>query len=374
MTHSLLVQSFSAILEIRKHKRGEEALYKVISIEEALCLPKQLFIDVRTPAEFAEGHLPKAINIPIFSNEERALVGTLYKQVSVEAAKQQGLEIVSPKLPSIIKQITEYGKQHYQIVIYCWRGGMRSQSIASISDMLGVSVHQLRGGYKSYRRYVLDHLESLELKGQTIVLCGSTGVGKTTLLKNLKAQEVPVLDLEGLANHRGSVFGQIGLGKSTSAPLFDAAILKELQNLQAEPYFFVECESKRIGNVYIPNVLFEKMKQGRKILVQASIPTRAQRLITEYTNNSEIDATLIQQSIQAISRKLGKKKTTYLLERLANKELEPLVTTLLTDYYDLLYGFEKSDHADYEVVLDAENLDKATADIIEYFNQLKKGS
>lgn len=345
-------------------------MYKVISIQDSLQLPNRLFIDVRTPKEFAEGHLPGALNIPIFSNDERATVGTLYKQVSVDAAKQLGLEIVSPKLPDIIKTITAYAKNHH-IVIYCWRGGMRSKSIVNILDMLNVSVFQLAGGYKSYRRYVLDHLESFDIKPRVLVLHGATGVGKTTMLNKLSSQGIPTINLEELANHRGSVFGQIGLGNSTPMPLFEAAILDLLEELQNEPYFIVECESNRIGNVYIPKVLYQRMQSGKKILVHASVPTRVQRLIAEYSTNDSIDKAKIQQGIQAISKNLGKKKTAFLLECLTNNHIEKLVTTLLTDYYDLLYGFENPKNVAYDATINAENLDQATAEFVAMVQKLK---
>ncbi|MBP2651664.1 MAG: selU [Firmicutes bacterium] len=343
---------------------------KVISIQDSLKLPNRLFIDVRTPKEFAEGHLPGALNIPIFSNDERATVGTLYKQVSVDAAKQLGVEIASPKLPAIIKSLTTYANQNYQIVIYCWRGGMRSKSIVNILDMLDIAAFQLAGGYKSYRRHVLDHLEAFDLKPQALVLYGATGVGKTTILNKLALQGIPTIDLEKLANHRGSVFGQIGLGNSTTMPLFESQILDHLEKLQTQPYFFVECESNRIGNVYIPKVLYQRMLSGKKILIHASVPTRVQRLIAEYSNNASIDKAEIQRSIQAISKNLGKKKTAFLLECLTNNHIEKLVTTLLTDYYDLLYGFENPKDIQYDAIISAENLDQATAELVALVQKL----
>lgn len=342
---------------------------KTVSIKDSLKFPNRLFIDVRTPKEFAQGHLPSAINVPIFSNEERAEVGTLYKQVSVDAAKQLGLEIVSPKLPAIIKTITDYSKQNYQIIVYCWRGGMRSKSIVSILNMLHIAAVQLTGGYKAYRRHVLDSLSAFELKPEIIVLSGPTGVGKTSILNNLSAQGFPIINLEKLANHRGSVFGKIGLGPSTTMPIFETAVLDSLERFQNEPYIIVECESTQIGNVYIPKVLRDKMQAGRKILIEASIPLRVQRIIAEYISNKPIDQSTTNHCIQAISRNLGKKKTAFMLECLANNCIEQLVTSLLTDYYDLLYGFDNSKQAKYDSVINAENLDQAAAELIRYLNQ-----
>ncbi|MBP2654619.1 MAG: selU [Firmicutes bacterium] len=351
----------------------EEALDKIVSIQDSLKMPNRLFIDVRTPQEFAQGHLPGAINIPIFSNEERAIVGTLYKQVSVDAAKQRGLEFVSSKLPAIIQSISDYAKQGYQIVIYCWRGGMRSKSIVALLDTLDIAARQLIGGYKSYRRYILDGLETYKLRSEIVVLAGSTGVGKTTILKELAAKGHPTIDLEGLANHRGSVFGQIGLGKSTTMPMFEAAVLEFLEKYQDKPYIIVECESSQIGNVYIPKVLRDGMSIGKKILVQASVSTRVQRIIDEYSSPRAIDAEKIAHCIKAIGKYLGRKKTDFLLQCLANNQIELLVSSLLVDYYDPLYGYDNSKNAQYEAIINAENLEYATAELDTYLKRRYTG-
>jgi len=348
-------------------------LDKIVSIQDSLKISNCLFIDVRTPQEFAQGHLPGAINVPLFSNEERAIVGTLYKQVSVDAAKQRGLEFVSPKLPAIIKSITEYANQDYQIIIYCWRGGMRSKSIVTLLDTLNIVARQLVGGYKAYRRYVLDGLETCKIRPEIVVLSGSTGVGKTTILNELATKGHPTINLEGLANHRGSVFGQIGLGKSTTTPMFEAAVLECLEKYQDKPYIIVECESTQIGNVYIPKVLREGMRLGKTILLQASVSTRVQRIIAEYSSNRAIDAETIAHCIQAIYKYLGRKKTAFLLQCLANNQIELLVASLLVDYYDPLYGYDNSKNAKYEAIISAENLEHATAALDTYLKRRYAG-
>jgi tRNA 2-selenouridine synthase len=344
-------------------------LDKTISIQEALKTPKHLFIDVRTPQEFLQGHLPQAINIPLFSNEERAIVGTLYKQVSVDAAKARGLEFVSPKLPAMIKDITDYAKQDYRIIIYCWRGGMRSKSIVTLLNTLNIAVWQLVGGYKAYRRYVLDCLEDYKIRPDIVVLCGSTGVGKTAILQGLAAKRHPIIDLEGAANHRGSVFGQIGLGKSTTMPMFEAAILDYLDKFQDKPYIIVECESSQIGSVYIPKVLREAMRSGPKILLQASVPTRVQRIIAEYTSSQAIDKEKIAQCIKAIAKYLGRKKTALLFECLEKDQIELLVDSLLVDYYDPLYGYDNANKAEYEAIISADDFAHATAELDAYLKR-----
>jgi tRNA 2-selenouridine synthase len=351
----------------------EDPLDKIISLQDALKTSNRLFIDVRTPQEFLQGHLPGAVNIPLFSNEERATVGTLYKQVSVDAAKERGLEFVSPKLPAIIKSITDYAKQDYQIIIYCWRGGMRSKSVVTLLNSLNIAAWQLAGGYKIYRRYVLDCLEKYKIRPEIIVLSGSTGIGKTAILKKLAAKGHPVIDLEGLANHRGSVFGQIGLGKSTTTPMFEAAVLDCLEKFQDKAYIIVECESSQIGNVYIPKVLREAMHSGKKILLEASVLTRVHRIIEEYSSNQAIDKEKIAHCIQGISKHLGRKKTTFLLECLDSNQIELLVDSLLVDYYDPLYGYDNSPKAEYEAIINVESFEQAIAELDTYLKRRYTG-
>lgn len=344
-------------------------LHKIISLDETLKMENIIYIDMRSPNEFEMGHIPGAVNIPLFSNDERAEVGTIYKQIGNEEAKMKGLAIVSTKLPELVSQIRSLHKKGSTVVVYCWRGGMRSKSIVTILEIMGITAYQLLGGYKAYRRYVLDSLEKFPLIPPIVVLCGSTGVGKTILLKKLEKQGVPIIDLEALANHRGSAFGQVGLGRSATAQSFDANLLKKLQSLNCEPYIVVECESKRVGNVYLPDVLYGAMKKGTKILVKASTETRIKRLIAEYTGiyNENYDGIIA--SIKSLSKRFGIKKTQKMLEDFSQGKIDEVVRTLLVDYYDPLYGYETCDPADYDMVLDAEDLNQTVESLIIYLNQ-----
>lgn len=345
---------------------------KTITVEESLHLPQTLYIDVRSPAEFSIGHMPSAINIPIFSNEERVKIGTLYKQVGGEQAKELGLAIASGKLPDIVHQVRNFYKVGHPIVIYCWRGGMRSKSIVTILTLMGIQVSQLSGGYKAYRRYVLDRLLTFEVVPKIIVLCGSTGVGKTSLLQLLKAKNIPIIDLEKLANHRGSVFGQIGLGQAATAQFFDVAILAALDDFAGSPYIVVECESKRIGNVYLPDCLYQAMNEGIKILVNADVETRISRLIDEYTDLNEKNTNDIIASIKALSKRFSIKKMETLLSDFAKGQLRDVVRTLLIDYYDPLYGYGKLDEDNYSLTVNCNDLEDASLQISTYLKQLKE--
>jgi len=346
-------------------------LHKTIIIEEAQKLSQPIYIDMRSPAEFSIGHILGAINIPIFSNEERAEIGTLYKNVSAEEAKDLGLSIVSRKLPDFVTQIRNFYKTGRPVIIYCWRGGMRSKSIVTVLNLMGVGVFQLLGGYKAYRRHILDGLLNLEIIPKIIVLCGSTGVGKTSLLQLLADKNIPIIDLEKLANHRGSVFGQVGLGKSTTAQFFDASILTELIRLNTQPYIIVECESKRIGNVYLPECLYQAMQTGIQILLTTDIETRISRLIAEYMDLNKTNTNEIISSLTALSKRFSTNKMNKLLSDFDSGEIRNVVRTLLVDYYDPLYGYEKLDKNNYNLTVNCDDLELASLQIIDYLEELR---
>ena len=203
-------------------------------------------------------------------------------------------------------------------------------------------------------------------------MCGSTGVGKTSLLQLLEQKNIPIIDLEKLANHRGSVFGQVGLGKSTTAQFFDASILMALDNLNAQPYIIVECESKRIGNVYLPDCLYQAMQIGIQILVTTDIETRISRLIDEYTDLDETNTNEIMTSLKALSKRFGTKKMDELLSDFNSGKIRNVVRTLLVDYYDPLYGYGKLDQKKYNLTVNCDDLETASLQIIDYLEELRR--
>lgn len=348
---------------------------QVITIEEALNLETPLFIDTRSPSEYEQGHIPGAVNVPLLEDDERAIVGTLYKQQGQEEAKQKGLEIVSGKLADMVQRISSLmaNSSTGSLIVYCWRGGMRSRSVVTILELMGITGVQLIGGYKAYRRSVQEQLACFSLRPQIIVLCGSTGVGKTSVLQILADDGYPVIDLEKLANHRGSAFGQVGRGKPATAQNFDAQLLQLLVQYNGEPFLIVECESKRVGNVYLPEVLYEGMKSGIRVLTRASISTRVKRLIDEYTDVLVPHDPEILKSINSLTKKLGKKKTTQLILDYESGNLTAFTRTLLEDYYDPLYGYETASDNLFDLIVEAEDLKQCAAGIAEFIDRLKRG-
>lgn len=345
-------------------------MHNIIKVEDAVKLDSTIFVDMRSPGEYAAGHIPSAVNIPLFDDEERCIVGTTYRQIGVEEAQQQGLAYVSAKLPAIVEQVRRLYKSGRAVVVYCWRGGMRSKSLVTVLDLMGISAYQLLGGYKAYRQHVLDCLRDFAVQPVIVVLCGSTGTGKTMILQQLHQRNIPVIDLEKLANHRGSVFGQIGLGNPATAQNFDARLLQELTKLNSQPYIVVECESKRIGNVYLPDCLFKAMQQGRKLLVSAGLETRVDRLIQEYLAIYSDNAAAILASIDSLRKRLGNKKTDKLAAEFQAGKVRDVVRVLLTEYYDPMYGYEAADSAAYDFFINADNLEQATEIITQYLQQL----
>jgi len=345
-----------------------------ITVSDALKLKKKLFIDTRSPLEFERGHIPGAQNIPLLSNDERAVVGTSYAQEGSSQAKHKGLEIVSGKLPDIVLEIEQLSKKDIPIIIHCWRGGMRSKSVVSILDIMGIPAMQLLGGYKAYRNYVLSEIGDFSYP-PIVMLCGSTGVGKTEVLKLLAMRDEPVIDLEGIANHRGSMFGHVGLGTGTSAQNFDAQLLNELYRFKESPYIILECESKKIGNIYLPDTLFTAMRGAHRILLSAPIEIRVKRLCGEYCSKEALLDPLIEDRIKALLPKLGRQKVNKMLIDFQAGKLEELITDLLMDYYDPLYGYEEKPDGATSFVLqvNATELSEATQSVFQYLEHLKGG-
>ena len=301
-----------------------------VQIETVLKQEGYIFIDTRSPAEFMLDHLPNAINIPLFSNEERAVVGTLYKQVSRDKAIEQGIEYFSDKLPALLKLFEPYKTK--KLVIYCWRGGMRSKVVASFLDSIGYQTVQLQGGYKTYREHVRNRLAALELPKTIFVVWGYTCTGKTALLAAFNH----FIDLEGLAQHRSSVFGALGM-QPRSQKMFENLLLQRLEGLQNADYLLFEGESRRIGDVLIPDKIWSTMRQGIAIHIVRNIDERVEACVQEYFISTEQSLTIAKIAL-TLKSKLSNEDQRNIQIAIVSEEYKKAAKILLEKYYDPLYA------------------------------------
>ncbi|MFD2923624.1 tRNA 2-selenouridine(34) synthase MnmH [Halobacillus naozhouensis] len=309
-------------------------------------------IDVRSPSEYYDATIPGSLNIPVFNNDERAEVGTLYKQVSSEAAKERGLEIFSAKLPGFIKRFSQIDTEK---AVFCWRGGMRSETAATVLDLMGIHVYRLQGGIRSYRQWVIQTLDQLEFKPRTYVLNGYTGSGKTTILRQLQKEGYPVLDLEKLANHRGSIFGQIGL-EPNNQKKFESLLVQDLLRLQQSPYTLLEGESKRIGKAVLPDFLFNKKEQGTQLFIDLPLNERILNILDEYQPWDHQEQCI--EAFRIIKKRIHTPIAKQIESHLENGEFYSAVQLLLEYYYDPLYDRTAEQYLD-KITIQANNITEA---------------
>jgi tRNA 2-selenouridine synthase len=330
-----------------------------INIKEALELKEAVFIDVRSPGEFAGDHILGAVNLPILTDEERHEVGLIYKQVCQKEAIEKGMEFYEKKIPAMTKFVEDFKDK--TIVIYCWRGGMRSEVITTLFESLGFKTYQLKGGYKTYRALVLEKLTEFKLKPKLIVLNGLTCTGKTALLQKLPNS----IDLEGLAQHRGSLYGAVGL-KPRTQKMFDTLLLKQLKELNNEKFIFIEGESRRIGNLMIPESLWKEMLKGTNVYVERDLPIRVKETVKEYFSNEKMIEGIKKVS-ESLWRVISKKKKEEMLQALENKEYEKAAEILLTDYYDPLYNHSLK-KKEYSFTVNCNDVDDCVKELMEKVN------
>ncbi|MGI6491672.1 MAG: tRNA 2-selenouridine(34) synthase MnmH [Peptococcaceae bacterium] len=342
----------------------------VITIENALGIKDALWIDVRSEGEFAEATIPGAINVPVFENEERAAIGTLYHKAGPDPARRLALKLIAPKLPEIVSKVDQIAKDK-KLVVFCWRGGQRSEFMAGLFDTMGYSVYRVLGGYKSYRRYVNKYLDRQELTQKAIVLYGLTGVGKTEALRELAKRGMPALDLEGLAMHRGSVYGKIGLPPSPSQKAFEGYLVEFFTAIGDNSYFIVECESRRIGNLLVPPPVMASMAEGSKILLYAPIEERVKRIRAVYTEGPDHNIKELQAATGALVKRLGRNKVAALNHMLDSGDFEPVITYLLQKYYDPCYKYPQEPDDKYDLCVDTTDMHRAIDKIVEFIKTLE---
>ena len=336
-----------------------------ISLDQALAQRQRgaLLVDARTPAEYAEATIPGAVNVPFFDNEERARVGLLYKEGGKNAARRLGVELVSPKIPSLVRQVEKaLDGRKPPVVVFCWRGGMRSKAMTTLLDLAGLPARQLVGGHKAFRGRVRDFFETSEW-GRLLVLRGLTGVGKTRLLLRLREDGYPVLDLEGLANHRGSAFGALGLPSQPGQKAFEALLWDELRRIPPGGYALAEGESRHIGRLVLPPRVFAALQQETTLWVNASLDYRARIILADYPARDSLKAAFIR-PLQALKPRLGGEVVQNMLELLERGEWEALARDLMVLYYDPLYEHTRpADRIEIDIEPEEEGIDHLKAAI-----------
>ena len=312
-------------------------VHKLFSYQE-----DRTFIDVRTPAEFTNGHIPEAINIPLFSNEERAIVGTIYKQRSPDEALLQGLEFVGPKMRSFVEQAKRISGNK-KLLVHCWRGGRRSESMAWLLGLSGFDVLTISGGYKAYRNYILRAF--FERLPHLIVLGGFTGSGKTGVLKALKKRGEQVIDLEGLAHHKGSSFGALGEDGQPTVEQFENNLYEALRSLDYSKRIWIEDESRGVGRVFIPQGLWDQMRAAPILILDVPLEERIQYLVNNYAG---FPLEKLKEAFIRIKKRLGGQHLQAAMSALESGDF-PTAVAISLQYYDKAYrfGLEKRPKANH---------------------------
>ncbi|MEM1293878.1 MAG: tRNA 2-selenouridine(34) synthase MnmH [Verrucomicrobiota bacterium] len=303
-------------------------------------------IDVRSPSEFAEDHLPGAVNLPVLSNEERAKVGDLYHNQSKFAARRHGASLVSRNISEMLAGHLSEKPGDYHPLIYCWRGGQRSNSLATILAAIGWRVGLLEGGYKSYRSWVVRRLEegfgSPDLR--LVILAGLTGSGKTQMLHQMQERGVQVLDLEALAIHRGSILGNEPGIPQPHQKRFESRLVEAVQSYDLSRPVFVESESHRVGDLYVPGALWKAMKASAVIELKVDLDERVRFLRDDYQHFQNDQERLIQ-CLDVLRRLQGNEKVERWIALIQAGNWDELIRSLLVEHYDSAYVSSRSKFA-----------------------------
>jgi tRNA 2-selenouridine synthase len=313
---SLKSQVLPQVQDIQQFLKGASTTFRVI--------------DVRSPKEFEQGHIPGTVNIPLFDNEERSVIGTLYKKIGRQPAILKGMEIVGPKMANMVSQAIELAVDN-TLYIHCWRGGMRSGFVAMLLEMYGIKVVLLKGGYKMFRRFAL---ESFNEQTQINLLSGSTGSGKTYILKRIKEAGFPVIDLEGMAHHKGSAFGSLGEPPQPTQEQFENELAVQLFRLPKDAGIWMEDESRMIGKKVIPEGLWLQMRSTKVYFIKLSFEERLKHIVKEY---GKFPKDQLRSSIEKITKRLGHEQAKNALIALENDDLETSLGICL-QYYDKTYS------------------------------------
>lgn len=298
--------------------------------------------DVRSPGEYAVGHIPGAVNIPLFDDDQRAEVGTVYKKEGNKEAVLRGIDLAAPEMSAKLKRGLDLAAGG-RLLVHCWRGGMRSEAMAWLFSIGGIEPQLLDGGYKAYRNHILGELGR---ERKYIILGGLTGSGKTGILGYMKSSGAQVTDLEGLASHKGSVFGALGQKPQPSSEHFANLLFDDLSSLREDEPVWLEDESRNIGTVFMPDNFYDRMQSAPVIALMMSIETRMPRLLREYTSFpvEEIIA-----SVMKISKRLGGDRTREAIGALERGDY-PTAIRITLEYYDKTYHYGLSKRPEGQVI------------------------
>jgi tRNA 2-selenouridine synthase len=348
--------------------------WREISCDQFNSLKRATLIDVRSPREFLVEHIPGAVNIPLFSDGERDFIGTIYANEGELVARRKAMDVIAPKIPKLIDEIiAARSGDNAPVVIHCWRGGLRSEAVASCLSIVGIDSWRLTGGYKAWRAVVLRDFEANQYPFKLVALQGHTGVGKTDILKALEVAGAKVLDLEKLANHRGSVFGALGLGHQPSQKDFDARLWLAVRGLESyDGLVFAEAESKNIGRLRLPAFIYGRLQEGPKILVNGSLAARCDRILADYAGGAGAEQALspeLHQSglaaLAAIKERLAGPIVKQVQELLATNQPRPAIQLLLIHYYDHYYQ-KHIDREPFVLTVSGDDPKQAAAEIFKW--------
>lgn len=293
-------------------------------------------LDARTPSEYAEDHIPDALSAPVLSDRERAEVGTLYKQVSPFEAKKLGGALVARNVAALIERHFRDKPRHWRPLVYCWRGGRRSGAMAHILREIGWDAATLEGGYRAYRRWVVAELDRVPGRLEYVVVHGPTGSGKSRLLGALGEAGAQVLDLEHLAAHRGSVLGTLPDRPQPSQKMFESRLLRALACFDPRQPVFVEGESKKIGQIQVPDGLLSRMRASRCLALEASDDTRVRLLLDEYRHFID-DPAALEARLDCLASLHGRARIAEWKALARAADWPAFVARLLAEHYDPAY-------------------------------------
>lgn len=322
-------------------------------------------IDVRSPSEFSKGHIPGSHNIPLFDDSEREKVGIKYKKVGRTAAILEGLRLSGPLVYSKLEQALKISSDG-RLLLYCWRGGMRSEAMDWLFSLGDIDTEILDGGYKSYRHFVLDNLS---VNRKMVVLGGLTGSGKTHILKYIRESGHQVIDLEGLANHKGSAFGSIGQPPQPSSEQFANLLFDEWKQIDPGEPVWIEDESRNIGNVFMTEQFYLNLQKNPAIIIRMDIKTRLPRLLEEYSSFSTDE---LMASVMKISKRLGGDRTREAIDAIRSGDFQKAIEITL-QYYDKAYLFglkRREEKNTLYLDTDTDNIEINAARIIEKVKDL----